>query len=93
MSTPLHNNPNVPPVPGMTFLGSCESYDVYFIPHDETGLHAITIVYGVEDWQWESCLVEFIRRSISKGDRRYSEGPYAFGVAESAHLKPARVAR
>ena len=51
-----------------------------------TGLHAITILNNSEEWGWDSCLIGFIKRSISKGDRRYSEGPWALGVDEAAKL-------
>jgi hypothetical protein len=55
----------------MLFLGHVDGFDVYLIPH-ETGLHALTIVGGIEEWEWDSCLVGFARQS----------GPWAFGLAE-----------
>jgi hypothetical protein len=83
MADPRYDISHLPPVEGLEFLGHSEGWDVYFVPHPETGLHAITIVGGSEDWNWDSCLIGFIRRSISKGDRRYSTGPWALGVVES----------
>ena len=80
MNVPMHNNTHVPPVEGMVFLGTHKDADLYFIPHNETGLHAITLVDGPDDWQWESSLVIIVRQ----GNSYYREGgSWHFGLVEA----------
>ena len=79
---PLHGTEHVPHVPGMTFLGSHKGADLYFIPNT-LGFHAITMVDGPADWQWESAPVWRIR----KGDMYYREEmPYGWGLKTAREL-------
>ena len=81
---PLYANEHVPPVEGMTFLGTFESknhetYDVYFIPGE--GFPAVTLVWGLADWQWESDSVSRIR--AKQGVHASGFGPYHFGFKQA----------
>lgn len=75
--TPRYNNPDVPPVEGMILLAHVGDTDVYFVPVDP--FPAITLVWGEDDWQWESDLLDRARLVGGAPLPTNPDGPYEVG--------------